>query len=203
MALAELPPTATPSTPQWDPRTRCARSFPRASAWSFKGSGDLGERLLRGISDLLAKGYAGAILVNSDSPTLPAHILEAAVGALAAGDQMVIGPAMDGGYTLIGLTAPHARLFEDIQWSTEVVFERTMERARGDRPLRCRPPPLVRRGRRPLLCHAGSRAGRCSARLGRTRPACPGRTQYAPLCDCTPHRRPCRASRGRPMSDYP
>lgn len=104
--------------------------LPEGFGLVLQGSGDLGERLLRGISDLLAKGYAGVILVNSDSPTLPAHILEAAVGALAAGDQMVIGPAMDGGYTLIGLTAPHARLFEDIQWSTEVVFERTMERAR-------------------------------------------------------------------------
>lgn len=104
--------------------------LPEAFGLVLQGPGDLGDRLLRAVSDLLARGHSGAILVNSDSPTLPAPILQAAVEALAGGDRMVIGPALDGGYTLIGLTAPHARLFQDIPWSTEVVFERTMERAR-------------------------------------------------------------------------
>ena len=48
--------------------------------------GDFGERLFHGVADLLQAGHAGAILVNSDSPTLPASILRAAVrgGAAAA-----------------------------------------------------------------------------------------------------------------------
>lgn len=94
-----------------------------------QGEGDLGERLIKGINDLLAAGHGGAILINSDSPTLPAAILEAAVAAVLTGDQMVIAPAADGGYTLIGLSRLHARLYEDIPWSTERVFELTMERA--------------------------------------------------------------------------
>jgi len=89
-----------------------------------------GERLARGVDDLLAAGHAGAILVNSDSPTLPPSILQAAVDAVLAGDRMVIAPAMDGGYTLIGLARQHHRLFEDIPWSTELVFGLTMDRAR-------------------------------------------------------------------------
>ncbi len=99
-------------------------------ALTLQGDGDLGDRLAKGIGDLLASGHGGAILINSDSPTLPASILEAAVEAVLAGDRMVIAPAFDGGYTLIGLSRHHARLFQDIPWSTETVFELTMARAR-------------------------------------------------------------------------
>jgi len=95
-----------------------------------QGVGDLGARLAKGIADLLAAGHAGAILINSDSPTLPASILDAAIKAVLTGDHMVIAPAFDGGYTLIGLSHMHARLFEDIPWSTATVFEMTMARAR-------------------------------------------------------------------------
>ena len=99
-------------------------------ALTLQGEGDLGARLLRGIADLIAAGHGGAILINSDSPTLPPALLRAGVDALASGAAMVISPAIDGGYTFIGLTQPHARLFEDIPWSTEVVFALTMARAR-------------------------------------------------------------------------
>jgi rSAM/selenodomain-associated transferase 1 len=95
-----------------------------------QGQGDLGARLDQGIADLLAAGHRGAIMVNSDSPTLPPEILELAIAALDGTDRMVICPALDGGYTLIGLSAHHPRLFEDIVWSTETVFARTLDRAR-------------------------------------------------------------------------
>ena len=50
--------------------------------------------------------------------------------ALAApGDRAVIGPAEDGGYYLLALKAPHRRLFEEIDWSTERVFAQTLARA--------------------------------------------------------------------------
>lgn len=95
-----------------------------------QGEGDLGARLLRGIADLLAAGHDGAILINSDSPTLPPAILADAVAALSRGEPLAIAPAHDGGYTLIGLRSAAPRLFEDIAWSTETVFEATLERAR-------------------------------------------------------------------------
>jgi len=94
-----------------------------------QGEGNLGARLLKGVADLLAAGHAGAILVNSDSPTLPASILRAAVAAVRREDNVVLGPAYDGGYTLIGLSKPHARLFADIPWSTSDVYRLTIARA--------------------------------------------------------------------------
>jgi rSAM/selenodomain-associated transferase 1 len=95
----------------------------------LQGGGDLGARLDQGIRDLLAAGHAGAIVINSDSPTLPRAILDAAVAAVLSGDNAVLSPALDGGYTLIGLSRPHPHLFEDIPWSTDVVYELTLQRA--------------------------------------------------------------------------
>jgi rSAM/selenodomain-associated transferase 1 len=92
--------------------------------------GGFGVRLLQGITDLLDVGHDGAILINSDSPTLPRSILRVAVDALRQGDNVVLSPAFDGGYTLIGLSKPHRRLFEDIPWSTDSVYRLTLERAR-------------------------------------------------------------------------
>jgi rSAM/selenodomain-associated transferase 1 len=96
----------------------------------LQGEGNLGDRLLKGTADLLDAGHAGAILVNSDSPTLPRAILRQAVDAVRCGDNVVLGPAVDGGYTLIGLSKPHARLFADIPWSTPDVYRLTLDRAR-------------------------------------------------------------------------
>ncbi|MGI8526053.1 MAG: TIGR04282 family arsenosugar biosynthesis glycosyltransferase [Pseudolabrys sp.] len=103
--------------------------LPGAFRLTLQSDGDFGTRLLQGTIDLLEAGYAGAILVNSDSPTLPKAILREAVDAVRQGDNVVLSPAFDGGYTLIGLSRPHARLFEDIPWSTGVVYRLTLERA--------------------------------------------------------------------------
>lgn len=95
-----------------------------------QGEGDLGARLLRGATDLLQAGHAGAILVNSDSPTLPRAILRQAVDAVRSSDNVTLSPAIDGGYTLVGLSKPHPRLFEGIPWSTPQVYRLTLDRAR-------------------------------------------------------------------------
>ena len=92
--------------------------------------GDFGVRLFHGVRDLLDVGHDGVLLVNSDSPTLPLPILQAAVDAVRQADNVVLSPALDGGYTLIGLSKPHRRLFEDIRWSTSTVYRRTLDRAR-------------------------------------------------------------------------
>ena len=73
---------------------------------------------------------SAACLLNSDSPTLPTGYLVAAATALAApGDRVVVGPATDGGYYLIGIKHAHRRLFQDVDWSTERVFRQTLARA--------------------------------------------------------------------------
>jgi uncharacterized protein len=90
----------------------------------------LGASLTDAAADLIAAGHEAVCLINADSPNLPTSALIAAVGALApAGDRIVLGPAEDGGYYLIGLKAPHRRLFENIAWSTAAVLGQTRERA--------------------------------------------------------------------------
>src|SRR5882757_6143827 len=70
------------------------RFLPSGFQLMAQGDGDLGDRLNKGINDLLARAYAGATLVNSVSPTLPRSILEAAIAAVREGDKMVISPAI-------------------------------------------------------------------------------------------------------------
>jgi uncharacterized protein len=90
----------------------------------------IGRSLFHAARDLLAQGYGSVCLVNADSPTLPTEILVEAVRRLQQpGDRVVLGPAADGGYYLIGLKRFHRRLFEDIDWSTELVFGQTLARA--------------------------------------------------------------------------
>jgi len=90
----------------------------------------LANSLPDAIEDLTASGYEGACLVNADSPTLPTSLLVDAITSLRApGDRVVLGPATDGGYYLIGLKQPHRHLFHDIAWSTERVYRQTAERA--------------------------------------------------------------------------
>lgn len=91
--------------------------------------GGFGARLFGAVEDGLARGHTGVILVNSDSPTLPASILSSAVAALADGTPVVLAPALDGGYTLIGVSVADSRLFDDIPWSTSGVYRRTIQQA--------------------------------------------------------------------------
>ncbi|WP_291861611.1 TIGR04282 family arsenosugar biosynthesis glycosyltransferase [Bradyrhizobium sp.] len=91
---------------------------------------DLGDVLFGAARDLLIDGHDCVLLVNGDSPTLPAGFLVQAIEALRApGDRMVLGPASDGGYYLIGLKHPHRQLFTRIAWGTETVARSTRERA--------------------------------------------------------------------------
>lgn len=90
-----------------------------------------GRCLLHAARSLFAAGHGAVCLLNSDSPNLPTALLAEAARVLAApGDRVVLGPAEDGGYYVVGMKAPHVRLFEDIAWSTSGVADATRERAR-------------------------------------------------------------------------
>ncbi|GAA0465716.1 TIGR04282 family arsenosugar biosynthesis glycosyltransferase [Parasphingorhabdus litoris] len=85
--------------------------------------GDLTERLLAAINP------APVIFLGSDTPDLSAHHVNAAIHALQKSD-VVIGPADDGGYYLIGIAKPYPFLFENMRWSTEHVMPDTLHRLR-------------------------------------------------------------------------
>jgi uncharacterized protein len=96
-----------------------------------RGDG-FGERLLATAHDLLSCGYGSVCLIDSDSPTVPAAAFEQAVAELARpGDRIVLGPAHDGGYYLIGLKHAHSELFANITWSTSTVFAETIAAAQA------------------------------------------------------------------------
>ncbi len=96
-------------------------------AWQSNFSGCL----LHTIEQIFARGHGAAVVLNSDSPTLPTALLIETAEVLARpGDRAVLGPSSDGGYYLLGLKAPHHRMFEEIAWSTERVAQQTLERAR-------------------------------------------------------------------------
>ncbi|MEO5657711.1 MAG: TIGR04282 family arsenosugar biosynthesis glycosyltransferase [Nitrospiria bacterium] len=88
-----------------------------------QGEGDLGARLNRVIGELLRR-HDGVIVIGADSPSLPVGYLEQARTHLAAAE-VVLGPAEDGGYYLIGLQRAHPALFEDIPWGSSEVFSAT------------------------------------------------------------------------------
>jgi hypothetical protein len=89
-----------------------------------------GDCLFATIDQLLERGHKSAVVLNSDSPTLPTSLLVETARLLAApGDRAVLGPSIDGGYYLLGIKARHRRLFEDVTWSTEHVARQTLERA--------------------------------------------------------------------------
>jgi uncharacterized protein len=90
----------------------------------------LGDCLDHAIAQLLARGHRAAVIVNSDSPTLPTSLLVETAELLGRpGERAVLGPALDGGYYLLGVKARHPRLLEDIAWSTQRVTQQTLERA--------------------------------------------------------------------------
>ena len=92
---------------------------------------NFGDCLLLAIEATLARGHSAAVVLNSDSPTLPTSLLVETAEVLAhPGDRAVLGPSADGGYYLLGLKQAHRRMFEDITWSSERVAEQTLERAR-------------------------------------------------------------------------
>jgi uncharacterized protein len=97
-------------------------------------AGDIGARMARGFTDAFAEGAQRCVLAGCDCPEVTPDLLRTALDALVHHD-LVLGPVSDGGYFLIGLrrsaaSAASTALFEEIAWSTPVVFAQTVQAAR-------------------------------------------------------------------------
>jgi rSAM/selenodomain-associated transferase 1 len=91
----------------------------------LQGPGSLGLRMQRQFVRAAREGAERVVLIGSDLPQLEASDLASAFGALNS-RPAVLGPARDGGYWLIGLRQPDARLMGGIAWGTALVLEQTL-----------------------------------------------------------------------------
>ncbi|TGE27688.1 TIGR04282 family arsenosugar biosynthesis glycosyltransferase [Hymenobacter metallicola] len=92
-------------------------------------AGDLGERMHQAFVAAFAAGATTAIIIGTDCPELGSAHLQAAFQYLTTHD-VVVGPALDGGYYLLGMRAPIAEFFRDKAWSTASVLADTLADAR-------------------------------------------------------------------------
>ena len=88
----------------------------------------LGRRLANSFSELFSSGIGRAVLIASDVPDISVTIIDEAVSALESHD-IILGPAHDGGYYLIGMNRLHKQLFTGINWGSEEVLLDTLLRA--------------------------------------------------------------------------
>ena len=98
--------------------------------YCHQGSGDIGLRMARALQDAFGQGCETAVIIGSDIPDITTNIMQKAFEALKQSD-LVLGPAADGGYYLIGVHRRtfkhcHPQLFSDISWGTENVLPQTL-----------------------------------------------------------------------------
>ncbi|MDA8164197.1 MAG: TIGR04282 family arsenosugar biosynthesis glycosyltransferase [Desulfobacteraceae bacterium] len=93
-----------------------------------QGRGGLGARLRRAFEAAFGRGAKRAVAVGADCPALSPEVLARAFEELHRKD-VVLGPAMDGGYYLVGLSRPAPALFAAIPWGTSGVLAATLARA--------------------------------------------------------------------------
>lgn len=102
-----------------------------ASAWNIpvetQPEGDLGTRMLETLSRRFQEGYDRALIIGSDCPGVGPHHLEAAIAALDH-HRVVLGPARDGGYWLVGQRAPQTDCFSGVPWSSDRTLAATRQR---------------------------------------------------------------------------
>lgn len=93
-----------------------------------QAAGDLGVRLRSALKSAFDRGGTRVLFAGGDCPGLDRAVLSDAAARLDAADVVAV-PAIDGGYVLIGSSAPHPGIFDDIAWSTPQVMHETLTRA--------------------------------------------------------------------------
>jgi uncharacterized protein len=92
---------------------------------------DLGERMARAFARSFESGFGPVLLRGGDIPDLPAAVVSEAQAVLMGRQaQVVLGPALDGGYYLVGLSEPQPALFQGPAWSSSTVLTDTLRLAR-------------------------------------------------------------------------
>ena len=121
MTVAYTPPDAEPAMRQWLGPGVMLR--PQSGA-------DLGARMAAAIADAISGGAERVVVIGTDCPDVTADVVAEAFTRLGVAD-VVLGPASDGGYYLIGMSRPHRELFEGVPWSSAETLRATLARARA------------------------------------------------------------------------
>ncbi|RPD43056.1 TIGR04282 family arsenosugar biosynthesis glycosyltransferase [Chitinophaga barathri] len=103
--------------------------------------GNLGERMHAAFQDLFKAGYAQVVIIGSDCYELTSGVIGQAFELLQTND-LVVGPATDGGYYLLGIKKPCPPLFEGKSWSTSTLLAETLKTAATGRMSFCLLPVL-------------------------------------------------------------
>jgi rSAM/selenodomain-associated transferase 1 len=119
-----------PSNAGEEMRIWLAPQLPEGTRFVPQCDGDLGRRLLAAARKEFDNGSQSVYLIGGDCPGLSRDYFYEAERALS-GNDIVLGPAEDGGYVLLGIKRPHHVLFADIAWSTPMVLNQTLVAARG------------------------------------------------------------------------
>lgn len=108
------------------------RAWLGAAPYSYypQVEGDLGNRLRHAQQDAFKRNAEKVLFIGGDCPYLTRKILDEAATYIKP-QTVVLGPAADGGYYLLGLQEPHPQIFENIEWSTSQVLEQTIALARA------------------------------------------------------------------------
>ncbi|MFQ4144063.1 TIGR04282 family arsenosugar biosynthesis glycosyltransferase [Chlorogloeopsis sp. ULAP02] len=94
--------------------------------YQSQGEGDLGKRMERSLVNAFQTGAESVVIIGTDCPSANTNILAQAFAELQQ-HNLVLGPAIDGGYYLIGLQYPIPELFTDTDWGTDRVFQQTVD----------------------------------------------------------------------------
>ncbi len=121
VTVAYTPPDAGPAMRDW---------LGPAVTLRPQSGGDLGIRMAAAIADAISGGAGRVVAIGTDCPDVTADVVAEAFTRLGAAD-VVLGPASDGGYYLIGMSRPHRALFEGVPWSSAETLRATLARARA------------------------------------------------------------------------
>lgn len=110
--------------------TRMAQWLGLDLIYQSQGEGDLGTRMARSLSLAFQDRINHAVIIGTDCPGLNAQIMAEAFGLLHQSHDLVLGPALDGGYYLLGLRYFIPELFISINWGTAEVLQQTVEIAK-------------------------------------------------------------------------
>lgn len=96
--------------------------------YQSQSAGDLGERMSHAFASAIERGFRSVVIIGTDCPHLDRNIISQSFAVLETND-LVLGPAHDGGYYLIGLNRCPPELLQGIHWGTEYVLEQTLTKA--------------------------------------------------------------------------